>query len=155
MTGAGVVLGWSRRRMLVIVLALLVVVLAAVALAGFVFAQQQQSTTVASKDDVVGTWTVPGGHGRILLAPDGHFSATGIPDELFSVSPSNPGTVNASGTWSLVGKGGFVALVPTDLPVQPVSDVGLGIVRAGHSPQLCIPSSSPGVLCDVLLRRET
>jgi hypothetical protein len=114
--------------------------------------QDVRSGSVASSAALVGTWKLQGGAGQIRLGADGRFSATALPNQLFGLDPSRNGVTSAAGTWTLGGRGGYVALALNGAPLSAQSDIGLGVVETGGSDHLCIFSTSPGAMCDFLLQ---
>lgn len=108
-----------------------------------------QATVVSSRSSVLGTWKVEdGGYARqVELAANGRFSAVGLPVD---TTPSAEFT--GAGRWSLDDRGGSVILTPDHALSDMNPDASLAVVRADGRVQLCVTSSSPGVLCDFLLR---
>ncbi|MET7430106.1 MULTISPECIES: hypothetical protein [Streptomyces] len=115
---------------------------------------------VPSRSALLGTWRAEGdGGGQVEFAADGRFSATGLP-----VGTSSGTGLTDTGRWSLDARGRSVTLRPDHPPPDPAPDrpdhpppdpapdPGLTVVRAAGHLRLCVPSDSPGVLCDVLLR---
>ncbi|MET8953818.1 hypothetical protein ACWEO4_24605 [Streptomyces sp. NPDC004393] len=133
------------------------VVLAAALIAGaarrvvYLHDAEPRFAVVSSRSAVVGTWKMEDGNaGQIEFAANGRFSAVGLPVETFTLSLA--GVFTGAGSWSLVDRGGSVALVPDHPPSGTNSDASLAVVRADDRLQLCVTSGSPGVLCDYLLR---
>ncbi|MBG7697187.1 hypothetical protein HCJ76_03490 [Streptomyces sp. MC1] len=103
---------------------------------------------VPSRSALLGTWRAEGdGGGQVEFAADGRFSAAGLP-----VGTSSGTGLTGTGRWSLDARGRSVTLRPDHPPPDPAPDPGLTVVRAAGHLRLCVPSDSPGVLCDVLLR---
>jgi hypothetical protein len=106
---------------------------------------------VSSRSAVIGTWKLENGNtGQVEFDANGRFSAAGLPVEALTLSPG--GEFTGAGRWSLVDRGGAVALTPDHLPAGMNPDASLAVVRAAGRVELCVMSGSPGVLCDSLLR---
>ena len=145
---------WSRKRVVVGALVVLAVLAAAVTWAvTYITNNEVRDATAASSAAVEGTWKAPGSTGQIHLGADGRFTATALHDELFDLPPSQNGATSTSGTWTLNAIGEYVALVPAGQVPSPEQDTGLGVVETNHTLELCVLSSSPGVLCDLVLQR--
>ncbi|MFF0792441.1 hypothetical protein [Streptomyces spiralis] len=123
--------------------------------------RQVHVAAVPSRSTLVGTWEVEEEGGRLHLDADGRFRATDVPAGMVTVGAWTDGTTSATGTWSLSPNGGRVALAPDDargtepdgtFGAEP-DGLGLGVVETRGATHLCVESQSPGVLCDLLLRR--
>jgi hypothetical protein len=146
--------GWSRQRVGVGVLIVLAVLAGAATWTVTYFeGQEVRAASVASRAAIVGTWKMQGDAGRIWFGADGRFSATALPNELFTLNQSQGGVTNTTGTWTLNGGGGYVALVPVGSPSGTGPDIALGVVETNHVQHLCVFSGSPGVRCDFLLQK--
>jgi hypothetical protein len=107
--------------------------------------------TVASRTALIGTWVTEDGDGSVRLDPDGHFTATRLPTEVFDPgrrTDEGEAVTTAGGTWTF--HHGNVELDAAGFP--PDSFAGLGIARNWRDDtRLCVTSGDPGVLCDELL----
>jgi hypothetical protein len=112
-----------------------------------------KSVSVASPGAVAGVWQLQGGSGRLVLGADGRFTATGIPDEVFTDNGSAPWVMNATGTWSLDPVRGDVVLAPGRGQSDGTGYPDLGIYEVQHAQRLCIYSQTQGVMCDYLFQR--
>ncbi|MFI7414573.1 hypothetical protein ACIBU0_38620 [Streptomyces sp. NPDC049627] len=138
---------WRRRAALIAV--------AAVLLAGAVWRLKAirdampQVTTGNARSSVLGTWKVEDPYGgQVELAANGRFSAVGLP---LDTAPS--ARLTGAGKWSLDDRGTSVILTPDHAPSDMNPDTSMPVVRADGRVKLCVYSSSPGVLCDLLLGR--
>ncbi|WBO68601.1 hypothetical protein [Streptomyces camelliae] len=91
-----------------------------------------------------------GDTGQVEFSANGRFSAVRLPIEALTLSEG--GEFTGTGRWSLVDRGGSVALAPDHPPSGMIQDASLAVVRTDGRIRLCVMSSSPGVLCDFLLR---
>ncbi|GLW59514.1 hypothetical protein [Kitasatospora phosalacinea] len=116
-----------------------------------------QFQAVSSSADVVGTWQEQDGPARIRLDSDGQFTAIALPNDVFNSADTGVGSTSATGTWTLKPSRAGVELSSAGSPSSSYVDQGsgLGIVQTDHGTELCVLSSSQGVLCDELLRRVT
>jgi hypothetical protein len=151
----------ARRRLALGALVLAVTAVAGTWAVAALKSRQVHVATVPSRSALVGTWEVEEGGGRLHLDADGRFRATDVPAGIVTPGPWTDGTTSTTGTWSLSPHGGRVALAPDDARgtepdgasgTEP-DDLGLGVVETRGATHLCVESQSPGVLCDLLLRR--
>ncbi|MFD8073520.1 hypothetical protein ACFV3E_12810 [Streptomyces sp. NPDC059718] len=99
--------------------------------------------SVASRGAVLGTWATDDGDGSIRFDPDGHFSASRMPAQVFTPGRWVDGVKTTGGTWTFHHR--YVELDGFS---------GLGIVEDWRDDtRLCVESGDPGVLCDELLHR--
>jgi hypothetical protein len=105
-------------------------------------AQPRQDTHV-SRDALVGEWRTSDG-GLLVLAADGHYSATQVPSLLFTFDWDSQARVDAAGDWDFDTFSGFVF---TDAGAEGGTDTDLSVYRTRSARMLCVVED-PDTACD-------